>query len=430
MSMSKVLFVLPIVLALSSIVSCELVDDEISKHTGQSASINVGLDVVAEILAAVPIEKVHLKEVHTAVTSSSGNGYDEEYTMRNLFASPGAGVGDVSSTKVGDFSENPLKELIKEHIRTGSLKTRAGGCPCQTEPELFLKALMESDVQIYWPFSDLWDGETYPIITFDPMDGGETNIGYMIVGGEGDRRLEKVIVDEKMAAEHPVWVVNRNSDAGFKTLELLRREDPDWGEGGGSIIINPSKSQCGIGSSLISERCSGEISGSSYGKNPAKTTPGLKSLILKDFVMKRNFDTWFAGASEFFVKAGYVKDFTASTEAELKLYNPSVTDFMVVVKRNQIGKPQSFNAMLISDWSPQMDACAFMITEDDGGTRTEWKCTALVRIASKSYGFEMVLPFNSRDDVVWRGQLSSRWLESETDIVSHFGDVDVTFSVI
>jgi hypothetical protein len=40
-----------------------------------------------------------------------------------------------------------------------------------------------------------------------------------------------------MAGNVPVWVVNRNSDAEFTPLEMLRREDPDWGEGGGTIII-------------------------------------------------------------------------------------------------------------------------------------------------------------------------------------------------
>ena len=123
-------------------------------------------------------------------------------------------------------------------------------------------------------------------------------------------------------------------------------------------------------------------------------------------------------------------DFTASTEAELKLYTPMVTDFMIVVKRSQVGKPQPFNAVLVSDWNPQMTHCALMITEDDGGTKTNWKCTALVRIASKSYGVELDLPFNSRDDIVWRGHLTSRWLESNSNTVGHFGDVDLTFELV
>ncbi len=206
-----------------------------------------------------------------------------------------------------------------------------------------------------------------------------------------------------MAKEVPVWVVNRNSDAGYTSLEMLRREDPNWGEGGGTIIVKPQTKS---------------------------SSAGVKSLILKDFTMNRSFDSWFTGASEFFVKAGFVDDFTAATEAELKMYNPRVTDFMIVVKRSDMGRPQHSNTLLVSEWNDQMSHCAFMITEDDGGTRTDWKCTALVRIKSKSYGVEINLPFNSRDDIVWRGQLSNTWLESNTNQICHFGDVDLTFEVV
>ena len=147
------------------------------------------------------------------------------------------------------------------------------------------------------------------------------------------------------------------------------------------------------------------------------------------FKMKNNYDCWFAGASEFFVKIGSLKDFTASTEAELKLYNPEITDFLVVVKRDQVGITLPVEAMLISDWSEQMTHCAFMITEDDGGTWTEWKCTALVRVASKSYGVELNIPVRTWDDIVWRGRLAWDWLDANSGQVGHFGDVDLTFAV-
>ena len=251
-----------------------------------------------------------------------------------------------------------------------------------------------------------------PIITFDPEDGSDVNIGYRLIdNGDGFRQVEEVIVDEAMAEEYPVWVVNRNSDAGYSSLEMLRREDPNWGEGGGDIIVNPK----GVaGTRTVEGRAGAQF----------------KTLILKDFTMKRNYDSWFAGASEFFVKVGSVEDFTASTEAELRLYSPSVTDFMIVVKRSQIGQPLPFNAVLVTEWSDQMTHCAFMITEDDGGTITTWDCTALVRVASKSYGVEIKIPFNSRDDVVWRGQLASSWLEKNSNQVAHFGDVDLTFELV
>ena len=135
-------------------------------------------------------------------------------------------------------------------------------------------------------------------------------------------------------------------------------------------------------------------------------------------------------AAEFFVKIGSVEDFTAATEAEMQIYSPSVTDFMIVVKRKYVGQPQPFNAVLVSDWTDQLTHCALMISEDDGGTRTSWKCSAVVKIKSKSYGFEIELPINTRDDIVWRGQLSRRYILANDGAVGHFGDVDLTFELV
>lgn len=405
MIMNNVVDIVALSLIMLSAASCEILDNDPDKHVKEEDSTYVGLEEVAELLALIPLKSSHVNEVHDAVTSSSGNGYDEEYTMKDLFERPGAGVGDLE-VRSGAIYENPLRDLIKEHVY-GMAATRSGADVL--DPDRFLEELMSSDIQIYWPFSDSWDGEGMPIITYDPEDGSDKNMGYrLVVNDDGSRSVESLVVDEALAEAEPVWVVNRNSDAGYATLEMLRREDPDWGEGGGTIIVRPS--------------CPETL------KTRAEVS--VKSLILKDFTMNRSYDTWFAGASEFFVKTGSVEDFTASTEAELRLYSPTITDFLIVVKRSQIGEPLPFNAMLVSDWTGQMTHCAFMITEDDGGTITEWNCTALVRIASKSYGFEIKIPFNSRDDVVWRGQLSSRWLEANSNLVGHFGDVDLTFEVV
>lgn len=394
------------VLSAAMLIMTSTACEDPDKQNPVAVGTDVRLEQVARILSAVQLDQGHLEEVHAAVVSSSGNGYDEEYTMKDLFESPGRGVGDdragtKSSVNVYD---NPLRELIREHVHN-SVQTRSARSGID-DPDEFLNALCTSDIQIYWPFSDSWDGVTMPVITFDPEDGADVNVGYrLVIGNDGTRHVEEVIVDEEVAMEEPVWVVNRNSDAGHTSLELLRREDPDWGVGGGTIIVKPeTKSE--------------------------SASKVARSLVLKDFTMNRSQDSWFAGASEFFVKAGFVDDFTAATEAELKMYNPKVTDFMIVVKRNQVGVPQHSNTLLVSEWNDQMSHCAFMITEDDGGTRTEWKCTALVRIKSKSYGVEINLPFNTRDDIIWRGQLSENWLENNVNQVCHFGDVDVTFELV
>lgn len=407
--MKQLLFLALAVLSVP--VSCEHVD-----HTGEindpEARI-IPLEDVAKLLSVLPIETDQMTEVHDAVSSSDGNGYDEEYMMRDLLSVPGTGVGDEAmgkSVSTRSYSR-PLKELIAEQLSTRT-KSSDGSV---LSPEEYLDALEKSNMQIYWPYYRNWDGKEWPIVTFDPGNGAEVNVGYrLFIDSEGNRKVEAVVVDEEMAASHPVWVVNRNSDSGFTSMEVHRRNDPEWGTGGGSITVRPSS---GLGCAEASATA-------------AAQKGAFRTLVLHDFKMRRNYDCWFAGASEFFIKCGSVEDFTASTEAELKLYSPRITDFMLVVKRSQMGKTIPMNVVLVSQWTDQLENIAFMLTEDDGGTRTEWKCSACVKIKSKSYGFEVALPFNSRDDIVWRGQLSAPYLEKYDGVAGRFGDVELTFSLL
>ena len=145
--------------------------------------------------------------------------------------------------------------------------------------------------------------------------------------------------------------------------------------------------------------------------------------------MLRHYDSWFRGASEFWVKCGAVNGFSASTEAELKLYSPSVTDFMVVVPRKYLGKKLEMDSIILTDFTNPLDNLAFLITEDDGGTQSSWKCSATVKVNSKSYGFDVNIPYNEKDDIVWRGQLSASFFQAEDIVSGRFGDVILEFAL-
>ena len=58
---------------------------------------------------------------------------------------------------------------------------------------------------------------------------------------------------------------------------------------------------------------------------------------------------------------------------------------------------------------------------------TQWKCEAMVKYNSKSYGFNLDIPYRSKDDIVWRGQLSRDYLTGGRYTYSRLGDVEVTF---
>ena len=371
-------------------VSCDRTLDEQSSDASQSAS---SLKEVALMLSSLPLGREQMEEVHTAVMASSGNGYDEEYTMKDLFESPGSGVGDQAvGTKSGQEFRQPLRDLIRQYL-SDSQRTKAGE-PDPAAVEQYIQGLKDSDIQIYWPFSDSWNGRDEPVITFNPGTDAEANIGYTLDGTE-------VEVSEAVARERPVWVVNVNDDSAYTSYEMLLKQNPEWGQGGGIYVGTKSED-----------------------------APESKSLRLKDFKMNRNYDSWFCGASEFFVKAGLVENFKATDEDDLRNYVPTITDFMVVVRRRQLGQRIPFNVLLASEWTEQMEDIAFMISEDDGGTITSWKVEGTLKIKSKTYGIEIELPIRSRDDIVWRGSLSRRYIQNNSGKVQHFGDVELTLELI
>ena len=350
------------------------------------------------MLSELPLSIEQVREAHDAVVSSSDNGYDEEYPFSILFSSPGSGVGDeLLRTKASCDYATPLSSLISESL-AGALATRS---TCD------VTVLSESGLQIYWPYSEDWDGETMPVVTFDPdaasavgrsVRTGDSNVGFMRETlPDGSSIVKEVIVDEEYARSHPVWVVNRNEDAGCMTPQMLERLYPER-------AVQTS--------------------------TPARSVNDCRTLVLKEFKAHRNYDPWFAGGSEFFVKCGALNGFTAQTEEEIKLYSPSVTDLMINVKRKQVGKAVRFNTVIVSEWTPQLEECAFLIIEDDGGKQTSWKANGLVKIKSRSYGFEVEIPFRRNDDLVWRGKLSSKYFEKYNGKPNRFGDVSVTFSFL
>ena len=350
---------------------------------------------VAKILSDLPLESGHLAEVHDAVSASAGNGYDEEYLLSDLFTAPGAGVGDAAGATSAAGYTTPLRDLFTDYFAR-HYATKAGAA----DVERYINALVESDMQIYWPFSEDWDGESAPVNTSDPGFGAESNFGYEIrIDADGAHVVDSLLVTETLAKRRPVWVINRNDDAAFTPLEFFTREDSPTTKAG-------------------------------------KDKPQEHEYILsiKDFTMLRNYDTWFSGASEFFVKIGAVDGFKATKEEDLRNYSPSVTDFMIVLRRRQLSKKVPFNAILLTNFTDQMEKVAFLISEDDGGTTTSWKSSAVVKYNSKSYGFEVEIPYKDKDDIVWRGQLTRNFFQELFDqgggtLTGRFGDVEITFAL-
>ncbi len=353
------------------------------------------LEEVAVFLSDVVSDSEVLDEVHSAVTESYECGYDEEYLFSNVVNCPGRGTGFRSVKAEGGYGEGALFRSLVSTLdgRTGfpGVHVKSAGTG-----KAFLDSLASSDIQIYWPYSENWDGASLPVVTFDHGLDKDWNYGFILrKDASGEKLVSRVLVDEAYAKEHPVWVVNLNKDRSYVPLKPSRYVPKDDG-----------------------------------GNLQTKTGETIYSLMLRSFTALKNYDCWLAGASEYFIKVGAVENFTASTEAEMELFSPTITDFYIVVRRGEVGEPKEVNTIMVSDWTLQMSSIAFMIIEDDGGKQTSWDTEIIVKVNSKSYGITMSIPLNTKDDIVWRGSLSSRYLFATDASHSKFNDVLLDIEIV
>lgn len=352
------------------------------------------LEEIAAFLSDAVSDPEVLDEVHSAVAESYSHGYDEEYLFSNVVGCPGRGTG-YKGTKADGTSPGAL---FRNMVATVGGQTGFPGTDVKSgiDAGAFMDSLAASDIQIYWPYSERWDGETEPVVTFDHGEDRDWNYGFILRSDAlGNKVVSRVIVDEEYAKDNPVWVVNLNKDRHY-------------------VPLMPA----------------GGAQAASSADIPTRSGETIYSLMLRSFTALTNYDCWLAGASEYFIKVGAIENFTASTEAEMALFSPTITDFYIVVRRGEVGVPKEINTIMVSDWTLQMSSIALMIIEDDGGKKTSWDTEIMVKINSKSYGVTLSIPLNTRDDIVWRGSLSSRYLFATDASHTKFNDVLVDIEIV
>ena len=87
----------------------------------------------------------------------------------------------------------------------------------QSNDSIYITPDILDKVQIYWPYSENWDGETMPVITwYGERANSMTNFAYLYDNGQ----IRRLRVDDAYAEQHPVWIINsaRYPHSCFPTL--------------------------------------------------------------------------------------------------------------------------------------------------------------------------------------------------------------------
>lgn len=185
-----------LIFVLMLFVSCVQVDNAVFENTDYAQfSIDDDWDqnYLAEVLMGMEIDKLLCAEVFDSVQKSVESGMDENLYFRELWMSD-----DV--VKVKSYSdESILKSRLEKSLRE-MWSTKS------SSQEL---SLANSDMQLYWPYSDRWDGITMPVIAPAPEEESDEFYGYRkVLDDDGSYIIETVLVNDDFAYDNPVWIIN------------------------------------------------------------------------------------------------------------------------------------------------------------------------------------------------------------------------------
>ena len=112
----------------------------------KSVENTVELSTVAQLLASIEIDQAVMNEVKAGVERSRKYGLDEEYRFTDMLKP--------SLSKIQRSSESSvLLQKMADVFNAQQEQLKLGVSSFD-----FFNCLSDNDIQIYWPFSEKWDG--------------------------------------------------------------------------------------------------------------------------------------------------------------------------------------------------------------------------------------------------------------------------------
>lgn len=353
--------------------------DTISYESFFSSSLYARIRIAQWFAQNYTLEEAH--RVHNAVSDALSVGLDEVYYLRE-YASSSTSENRVSCqqpTAISKMFQSILSELGTE--RTPEYSTQA----TTSSINLFNNDRLE----IYWPYSDNWDGSTTPVVAYAPANLSSLNAeGYILINGS----LQKVTVNEEYCMNHPVWLITEN-ETPYTLLPKFTNGE----------IVSPD----GI---LYSTNSNAPTSNGFYPSlpNPNESTnysikEPVATVLLGYVRSEKNHDSWLAGGSEYVFRFMSLTNTDLTCESDTSKCVPDLARTKVCFTRKEIkNKTQKdLGAIAVSDWKKSLDNIVMTLVEEDGGSNgTPFEATINVTYAGQKYGIEVSIPRGNLDDLI------------------------------
>ncbi|MGM5631142.1 hypothetical protein O2K51_09580 [Apibacter raozihei] len=364
--MKKIYFVL---LLATIFVACNEDFNQTDSNLGTSNNINLStdkkmLEEVAVLLSNLNLDLEDYKEIHQSISQSLEYGLDECYYFREI-------LNFNQNNKIINTTNSSLKQKL-----TNSLSLSRNN---------ILDKLTNSNIQIYWPYSEDWDQKTIPVITFADDNKNIHTAFKSIILPEGTIKTDTLFVDEEYAKRNPVIVINLNT--------LPYEEIPDFSN---NKFINKDNVL------FSSKKAINKINTNLY--EIEKVGDPIYSIKIGKFMASKQYDDWANGGSEFVIHIGAVDQFKINTVDDLRNVNPNISRVRITRSRKDISKKRwtDVNAVMVSDSQPNDIDLAFMLVEEDQGSGRFWEANLGLELAGKKYRIDAKLPFKSGDDMIYQ----------------------------
>lgn len=183
----------------------ELDEVEVDKNQNVSTGRNLIEKRLLNVLLEVTDDTQMIQEVYDYVDESLQYGLDETAFIDEI-VNPDKYGTELRSSKLSKLS------IYLSNNMNSSLRS--------VGEESFSIDQME----IYWPYSENWDGTSIPIVTYrseseEYIDGDKVWAYKYIPLDNGDYEIDSLLIDENYAMENPVWVIGKKT---IDTDELVK----------------------------------------------------------------------------------------------------------------------------------------------------------------------------------------------------------------
>ncbi|GBU08150.1 hypothetical protein AwDysgo_14810 [Bacteroidales bacterium] len=320
---------------------------------------------IAYLITALSDQQDIVQEVKAAVDNSMEYGQDEQLRLIDV-------LNQGESKMLKSAANSPLAQGIRRKLQENS----TGKMAKSTENNLLEAFMMQGAVQIYWPYSENWDGKTIPVVAFDPRNGNDWSYAYR--KGELSNGVYYIdsscIVNDEYAMKNPVWIININ-ETPYENL-------PNFAAG--EFEKN--------GTTYLSAK-EAEANALKADFNDTKSTQ-VNVWRMKTMSLSIHHDGFHNGGSEIIVSTAFPNDSKAGF----------ISKFQIDFTRGQINnrRVKHVNKILNSNWKPEQENNALKIVEGDGGGYKHWKADLKIDLGKilGSYNISANIPYGGLDDPI------------------------------